>query len=137
METIAVQPSGLALGVSIDPTLVRENGAIAGRDCLAEVLGFSRDGSTGVERLFDLTSAGMSQNTSNPQENAPAEDAVEASTSKPPEEWVTGDEPATGAQLSYLQTLAREVGENLPENLTKHTPRNSSTNTGPVPARRD
>jgi hypothetical protein len=51
--------------------------------------------------------------------NAPATDATEASTVKPPEEWVTGDEPATGAQLSYLQTLAREVGADLPDQLTK------------------
>ncbi len=39
--------------------------------------------------------------------------------SKPVEEWVTGDEPPTGPQLSYLQTLAREAGEEVPENLTK------------------
>lgn len=44
---------------------------------------------------------------------------IAASTAKPPEEWVTGDEPATGAQLSYLSTLAREAGETLPDNLTK------------------
>lgn len=35
------------------------------------------------------------------------------------EDWVTGDEPATGPQLSYLQTLAREAGEELPPDLTK------------------
>ncbi|MEV6740316.1 DUF3072 domain-containing protein [Streptomyces sp. NPDC051104] len=34
-------------------------------------------------------------------------------------DWVTGDEPATGPQLSYLQTLARETGEEVPRNLTK------------------
>lgn len=38
---------------------------------------------------------------------------------KDPEDWVTGDEPPTGPQLSYLQTLAREAGEDLPEKLTK------------------
>ena len=39
---------------------------------------------------------------------------------KPVEEWVTGDEPMTGPQRSYLQTLAREAGEDLPEEeLTK------------------
>jgi len=32
---------------------------------------------------------------------------------------VTGDEPATGPQKSYLQTLAREAGEEVPEDLTK------------------
>jgi hypothetical protein len=42
-----------------------------------------------------------------------------SSASKPAEEWVTGDEPATGPQLSYLQTLAHDTGEPVPENLTK------------------
>ncbi|MBT0773758.1 DUF3072 domain-containing protein [Kineosporia sp. J2-2] len=53
------------------------------------------------------------------QNNGLDDESVAASTSKPPEEWVTGDEPATGAQLSYLETLAREVGEELPGSLTK------------------
>ncbi|PRH76509.1 DUF3072 domain-containing protein [Streptomyces solincola] len=35
------------------------------------------------------------------------------------DDWVTGDEPATGPQLSYLHTLAREAGEELPADLTK------------------
>jgi Protein of unknown function (DUF3072) len=30
---------------------------------------------------------------------------------KDPENWVTGDEPMTGAQASYLETLARQAGE--------------------------
>ena len=38
---------------------------------------------------------------------------------KPIEEWVTGDEPMTGPQASYLETLAREAGETVPEDLTK------------------
>ena len=38
---------------------------------------------------------------------------------KPTNEWVTGDEPMTGPQESYLQTLAREAGEEIPANLTK------------------
>ena len=38
---------------------------------------------------------------------------------KDPSEWVTGDEPMTGPQRSYLQTLAQEAGEEVPENLTK------------------
>lgn len=36
-----------------------------------------------------------------------------------PEDWKTGDEPMTEAQKSYLDTLAREAGEELPANLTK------------------
>jgi hypothetical protein len=39
--------------------------------------------------------------------------------SKDPSEWVTGDEPMTGPQASYLDTLAREAGEELPGDLTK------------------
>ena len=39
---------------------------------------------------------------------------------KDPEDWVTGDEPMTGAQASYLETLARQVGEEPPSGkLTK------------------
>jgi hypothetical protein len=36
-----------------------------------------------------------------------------------PDEWKTGDEPMTAAQRSYLETLCRETGEPLDENLTK------------------
>ena len=32
-------------------------------------------------------------------------------TSKDPADWVTGDEPMTGAQASYLKTLCEENGE--------------------------
>lgn len=38
---------------------------------------------------------------------------------KDPSDWVTGDEPATGPQLSYLQTLAQEAGEEVPTDITK------------------
>jgi hypothetical protein len=40
-------------------------------------------------------------------------------TEKDPSDWVTGDEPMTGAQRSYLDTLARQAGEQLPADLTK------------------
>jgi hypothetical protein len=38
---------------------------------------------------------------------------------KDPAEWVTGDEPATGAQRSYLETLTRGTDDGVPEDLTK------------------
>jgi hypothetical protein len=44
----------------------------------------------------------MSGNVS-PQDN-PAKD---------PDDWTTGDEPMTGPQKSYLQTLAREAGRDV------------------------
>jgi hypothetical protein len=42
-----------------------------------------------------------------------------ASPEKDPSDWVTGDEPATGAQKSYLNTLARQAGEEVPDDITK------------------
>jgi hypothetical protein len=38
---------------------------------------------------------------------------------KATEDWVTGDEPMTGPQESYLHTLAQEAGEDVPAKLTK------------------
>ena len=38
---------------------------------------------------------------------------------KDPDEWVTGDEPMTGPQASYLQTLAQEAGEEFDPNMSK------------------
>ena len=38
---------------------------------------------------------------------------------KDPDRWVSGDEPMTGAQASYLQTLSEEAGEEFDPNLTK------------------
>jgi hypothetical protein len=38
---------------------------------------------------------------------------------KDPSDWVTGDEPITAAQKSYLNTLATEAGEELSADLTK------------------
>lgn len=40
-------------------------------------------------------------------------------TIKDPAEWTTGDEPMTGAQESYVHTLARKAGEDVPDEMTK------------------
>ena len=45
--------------------------------------------------------------------------SADQTTEKDPDTWVTGDEPATGAQKSYLETLARGTDEDVPEDLTK------------------
>jgi hypothetical protein len=42
-----------------------------------------------------------------------------SNTEKDPDEWVTGDEPMTGAQASYLQTLSQEANEEFDETLSK------------------
>ncbi len=41
------------------------------------------------------------------------------STQKDPDDWATGDEPMTGAQASYLETLSREAGEEFDPSTTK------------------
>ena len=38
---------------------------------------------------------------------------------KDPDHWVTGDEPMTGAQASYLRTLSQEAGEPFDDSLSK------------------
>ncbi len=49
------------------------------------------------------------------------DDPQERATQKDPDEWVTGEEPMTGPQASYLKTLAQEAGEPFDESeqLTK------------------
>ena len=47
------------------------------------------------------------------------ERAPQETPEKDRSEWVTGDEPMTGPQRSYLQTLAQEAGESVPDTLTK------------------
>jgi Protein of unknown function (DUF3072) len=46
-----------------------------------------------------------------PPENSNAE--------KDPNDWVTGDEPMTGAQQSYLKTLSEQAGEPFDDSLSK------------------
>ena len=44
---------------------------------------------------------------------------VNQNPEKDPDDWVTGDEPMTGPQMSYLKTLSQEAGEEFDEKLTK------------------
>ncbi|UDY34165.1 DUF3072 domain-containing protein [Dermatobacter hominis] len=44
---------------------------------------------------------------------------VQPQAEKDPEDWVTGDEPMTGPQASYLHTLAQEAGVDVGDDLTK------------------
>ncbi|RJK97021.1 DUF3072 domain-containing protein [Vallicoccus soli] len=46
-------------------------------------------------------------------------DSLSSGAEKDPKDWTTGDEPMTGPQKSYLETLAREAGEEAPDDLTK------------------
>jgi len=45
--------------------------------------------------------------------------ATEGNMEKDPADWVTGDEPMTGAQRSYLKTLSEEAHEPFDDTLTK------------------
>lgn len=59
----------------------------------------------------------MSQEDLNPKTGA---DLAEGSnTEKDPSDWVTGEEPMTGAQASYLKTLSEEAGESFDAGMTK------------------
>ncbi|HEY7636256.1 MAG TPA: DUF3072 domain-containing protein [Gemmatimonadales bacterium] len=58
----------------------------------------------------------MSSRRNRKPKAAPARDR---SRIKDPSEWVTGDEPMTGAQESYLGTLGREAGEEVEPDLSK------------------
>ncbi len=52
--------------------------------------------------------------------NDPAQDPKnQSNTIKDPDEWTTGEDPMTGAQESYLHTLATEAGEDVEPDLTK------------------
>ena len=56
----------------------------------------------------------MSTQVSDDPKQHPTGNAV-----KDPDNWVTGDEPMTGAQASYLQTLSEEAGEEFEPELSK------------------
>ncbi|KTR06720.1 hypothetical protein NS365_06190 [Aureimonas ureilytica] len=51
--------------------------------------------------------------SSQPKVDAPS------NAEKNPDEWTTGDEPMTGAQASYLQTLCEETDQAFNPDLSK------------------
>ena len=54
-----------------------------------------------------------------PSKTGNPDPAEYSNTSKDPQDWVTGDEPMTGAQASYLRTLCEEAGVEFDPSLTK------------------
>jgi hypothetical protein len=56
----------------------------------------------------------ITENTPNITDQAPL-----ANPEKDTSDWVTGDEPMTGPQRSYLHTLAQEAGSEVPGDMTK------------------
>ena len=51
--------------------------------------------------------------TETPKTDAPG------NAQKDPDNWTTGDEAMTGAQMSYLKTLSEEAGEEFDPELSK------------------
>jgi hypothetical protein len=59
-------------------------------------------------------------NDAHAKSKASAENTAPAAhPEKDPEDWVTGDEPMTGPQASYLKTLSQEANEEFDETLSK------------------
>ncbi len=64
----------------------------------------------------------MSDTQQNPTPGNNSADAAGGGVGDPakdPSDWVTGGEPMTGPQKSYLETLGREAGTEIPEDLGK------------------
>jgi DUF3072 family protein len=60
----------------------------------------------------------MSDNNERPVDDETRE-APNETAEKDTSDWVTGNEPMTGPQRSYLGTLAQEAGREVPGDLTK------------------
>ena len=60
----------------------------------------------------------MATDDPNPKTDPQAAEGA-SNLEKDPSDWVTGEEPMTAAQASYLRTLAEQAGESFDPNLTK------------------
>ena len=52
-------------------------------------------------------------------DKATQQQAEDSNTIKHPDDWTTGDEPMTGAQRSYLHTLAQEARVEVDDEMSK------------------
>jgi Protein of unknown function (DUF3072) len=68
-----------------------------------------------------MTSENAERRRSDLDSNPKLDPAPTSNTEKEPDEWVSGDDPMTGAQASYLKTLSEECGDlnGFKTNLTK------------------
>jgi hypothetical protein len=57
---------------------------------------------------------------------ASGEGVQDPALQKDPSDWVSGDDPMTAAQQSYLDTLAKQAGENCLFNSAKRRPHSTS-----------
>ena len=68
-----------------------------------------------------MTGKNAERRQSDDEINPKIDPAPNSNTEKEPDDWVSGGDPMTGAQASYLKTLSEEVGEpdNFKPELTK------------------
>ncbi|MCC4248727.1 MULTISPECIES: DUF3072 domain-containing protein [Microbacterium] len=66
-----------------------------------------------------MTDASQDHEQDHEEETLGAPREGENPAEKDPSDWVTGDERMTAPQRSYLDTLAREAGEEITADLTK------------------
>ena len=70
-------------------------------------------------RANPTETAGTNLPLMKPDDVAPDVPPASLNPEKDPDEWVTKNEPMTGPQRSYLQTLCREAGAEFNQNWTK------------------
>jgi hypothetical protein len=68
-----------------------------------------------------MTSKNAERRQSDSDINPKIDPAQNSNIEKEPEDWISGGDPMTGAQASYLKTLSEKVGEpdNFELDLTK------------------
>jgi hypothetical protein len=76
---------------------------------------FASEPSQAAEEDAGPIQASPDRGTETPGASSPGQDALQ----RDPSEWVSGADPITPAQKSYLDTLARQAGEELPADLSK------------------
>jgi hypothetical protein len=76
----------------------------------------------GVPNVCSTTGGGSAEDMATSNEPGRTNEQVARRPDKDPDDWTTGDEPMTGAQESYLHTLAQEADDDsssIPADLTK------------------
>lgn len=58
-----------------------------------------------------MTSKSAAQRRGEDEVNPKIDPAPNSNTEKEPDDWVSGNDPMTGAQASYLKALSEECGE--------------------------
>jgi hypothetical protein len=68
-----------------------------------------------------MTSKSAARPMNSDEVNPKIDSTPNSNTEKEPDEWVSGGDPMTGAQASYLRTLSeeRDAPESFETNLTK------------------